>query len=352
MRLLILGGTVFLSRTVAELAVRRGHHVTCACRGRSGPVPEGARHVVVDRDDPEGLAPLTRERFDAVIDVARKPTQVERAMRALADRAGHWCFVSTVSVYADQATPGQRVDTAPLLEAAPPGTDESDPERYGELKVRCEQVVRQHRGGDAFIVRAGLIGGPYDPTDRFTYWPLRLARGGDVLAPGSPDDAVQVIDVRDLAEWMLDGAEHGLTGTYDGVGPVMRRAELLERVAAGVGAEATLTWVDQDFLADAGVAPWMGERSLPLWLPLPEYAGLMTRDPEPAFTAGLRCRDIADTARDTREWALAAGRAHPGKAGLTPSDEAELLRAWHHRTVSDHTMSERTMSERTASDRS
>lgn len=199
MRILVLGGSVFLSRTVAQLALQRGYEVTCACRGESGPLPEGVRHIRLDRDDPDGFAALSGERFDVVVDVARLPTQVRRALAALSDNAAHWTFVSTCSVYADDATPGQRADTAPLLTPAAPDADETDPELYGPLKVACENLVTEFRGKDAFVVRSGLIAGPHDPSDRFSYWPLRLARGGEILAPGTPEDLIQVVDVRDLA---------------------------------------------------------------------------------------------------------------------------------------------------------
>ncbi|HEX6073701.1 MAG TPA: reductase [Micromonosporaceae bacterium] len=329
MRLLVLGGTVFLSRTVAELAVARGYDVTCACRGESGPLPEGVRHVRLDRDDPDGFAALAGERFDAVVDVARRPSQVRRALTALAGRAGHWAFVSTCSGYADDTTPGQRVDTAPLLPAAAPDADETDPELYGPLKVACEEAVRKVRGEHTFVVRAGLIGGPHDAGDRFSYWPLRLARGGEVLAPGTPEDTTQVIDVRDLAGWLLDSASRGRTGTYDGVGEAMGFGRLLDRVAAGVGVRPDLTWVSQEFLTERNVQPWMGRRSLPLWLPRPRYAGHSSRDGGPSYAAGLRCRDIAQTARDTLAWERAVVREHPVNAGLTESEESELLAAWH-----------------------
>jgi 2'-hydroxyisoflavone reductase len=329
MRLLVLGGTVFLSRTIAELAVVRGYDVSCACRGASGPLPAGVRHVRLDRDDPDGFGALAGERFDAVVDVARRPSQVRGALAALAGHAGHWTFVSTCSVYADDSTPGQRVDTAPVLPPAAPDADETDPELYGPLKVACEQAVRAELGDAAFVVRAGLIGGPHDATDRFSYWPLRLAQGGEVLAPGGPGDLMQVIDVRDLASWLLDSACAGRTGTYDGVGEAMPFGRMLERVAVGVGVRPKLTWVAQEFLTDRGVQPWMGRRSLPLWLPRPAYAGHSSRDGGPGYAAGLRCRDIAQTARDTLLWERSAGRRHPVSAGLTRAEETALLRQWH-----------------------
>src|SRR6478735_8489082 len=192
MRLLILGGTQFLGRAIAAHACVLGHDVTCAARGVAGKVPDRARFIPVDRDTPDGLAPLAVAAFDAVVDVSRHPGQVRRAVAALKHRAAHWTFVSTVTAYADNRTPGQRADTAPLRAPTAPEVEHCTEETYGAAKVACEQAV----GGDAFICRAGLIAGPEDPTGRFTYWPVRLARGGEVLVPGMLDDAVQLIEVR------------------------------------------------------------------------------------------------------------------------------------------------------------
>src|SRR5438105_10103159 len=162
MRLLILGGTRFLGRAIAARACAAGHAVTCAARGISGPVPAGARLVKIDRDAADGLAPLARETFDAIVDVSRHPGQVRRAIAALKHRAGHWTFVSTLSVYADNRTPDQRVETAPLRIPVGPEVEHATDATYGQAKVACEQAV----GTDAFICRAGLIVGPEDPTGR------------------------------------------------------------------------------------------------------------------------------------------------------------------------------------------
>ncbi len=326
MRLLILGGTRFLGRAIAARACAAGHAVTCAARGISGPVPAGARLVKIDRDAADGLAPLARETFDAIVDVSRHPGQVRRAIAALKHRAGHWTFVSTLSVYADNRTPDQRVETAPLRIPVGPEVEHATDATYGQAKVACEQAV----GTDAFICRAGLIVGPEDPTGRFTYWPARLARGGEVLAPGTPDDPVQFVDVRDLAQWIVRCAEMRRVGCYDGVGPPLPRAELLTKCARAIGADCTFIWIDDAFLKSQDVRRWAGPRSLPLWLPLPEFAGFMTRDSAPAREAGLTVRGLEETARDTLAW-------HPGAnvplTGLTADEEAALLRAWHaHRT--------------------
>lgn len=315
MKILVLGGTRFLSREVATQAVARGWEVTCACRGASGAVPDGARHVRWDRAEP-APAELTEDSWDAVVDVTRLPSHAARAVAAVPD--AHWVFVSTVSVYADNSSPAME----PLVEAIDSDVDlAQDPEAYGGMKVACEQLVRDGTASAA-VVRPGLIVGPGDPTGRFAYWPQRLARGGEVLAPGSPDDVVQVIDVRDLAAWVLDLAEARTTGTYDAVGEPMPLADLLAGVASGVDGTASLTWVEQAFLEEHGVAPWAGEGSLPLWLPRPEYDGMLAHDPGPAVAAGLRLRPVADTAPGCLDSPVTA---------LTAEREAELLAAWHAR---------------------
>jgi nucleoside-diphosphate-sugar epimerase len=331
MRLLILGGTVFLGRALASHAVAAGDEVTCAARGVSGSVPPGVELVRVDRDAPDGLAALAGREFDAVIDVARRPSHVRAALAALGDRTGHWTFVSTGSVYPTDSPPGLPADATPLVDPAPPEIDDPDVagmEYYGPLKVVCERLV-QDSGLPVVIQRAGLIVGPEDPSDRFTYWPVRLARGGDVVAPGAPEDLVQFVDVRDLAAWSVGMARSGLTGVFNGVGTPITRGEFLASIAARVGADAPegaprLIWVEQDVLLAAGVAPWSGKRSLPLWLPVPEYAGFMSRDVHASVTAGLSTRPVADTAQDTLDWYQSAGSSAL-RCGLSADEEEQLL---------------------------
>jgi nucleoside-diphosphate-sugar epimerase len=333
MRLLVLGGTVFLGRAIARTALAAGHEVTCAARGHSGEPEPGVTFVSVDRDDPDGLAALRDLEFDALVDVSRQPSHVRRAVAELAPRVRHAVYVSSVSAYADHGTPGQRATEGPLLPAAPPEVDDpTDWETYGARKVACEQAVLDGFGADrAFICRAGLIIGPDDVTNRFGYWVSRLARGGEVLAPGAPDDLVQYVDVRDLADWLVRAAETRLAGVYDGIGAPVSREHFLTHVAVGVVTAVRLTWVDQEFLLEEGVQPWMGERSLPLWLPLPEYAGFLSRDVSASLEAGLRTRDVAHSARDTLAWLRDLATA-PGRGdGLSPDDEAKLLEKWHSR---------------------
>lgn len=335
MRLLLLGGTAFLGREIARQAVSAGHQVTCLARGRSGEVVDNVRFIAADRGRPGAYDPLSAESFDAVVDLTSYPSHARSALAALADRAGHWVFVSTISVYSDQATPGQRADQAPVFEPAPPDMDDptADAESYGRCKVACEQAVLATAGADrSFICRAGLIVGPEDTSGRFSYWVARLARGGRVLAPGDPGDAVQVVDVRDLAGWLLLAAQQRLTGTYDATSAPLPRGELLRQIAAGVGTEPEFTWADQQFLTAHQVRPWAGERSLPLWVPLPDYGGMMTRDTGPALAAGLTIRPFAQTAADTLAW-LRQREQPPAPEALAADEEAALLRAWDERAA-------------------
>lgn len=312
MRLLVLGGSVFLSRAVAAEAVARGHDVDCACR--SGDVPSGARHVSLDRT----LHPPVDQGYDAVVDVARTPSFVREAVAAIPN--AHWVFVSTINVYDDTSTPGGEPGTLPLVA---PEFDDVDPTvdgAYGRMKVACEDLV-----SDAIesctIVRPGLIVGPGDPSGRFTYWPARLAAGGEVLAPGAPDDVVQLIDVRDLAAWIVTAAEERRSSYADGVGPAQPLFAVLSQVAEGVGFDGTFTWVDQGFLAAQGVEPWSGPESVPLWLPRPEYDGML------AHVSRIATRPVAQTAADTLTWLELS--PEPTVTGIGRDREAELLAAWH-----------------------
>lgn len=317
MRLLVLGGTRFLSRAVVDDALARSHEVVAVCRGVSGPVPPGVVHVPWDRDDPAPPALGAAGPFDAVVDVARSPAHVRRALDVLAEVP--WVFVSTISVYADDRDPA-----GPGVGALRPPLDDADPaasvEAYGGLKVRCEQLVLE-RAARAVVVRPGLIVGPGDPSGRFAYWAARHDREDDVLAPGSPADPVQVLDVRDLARWIVDLAERPPAEplVLDAVGPVTPMGDLLADCVPG----GRLTWVGHDELAAAGVAMWAGPDSVGLWLPRPDHDGMVSHDDAPARAAGLRARPVADTAADTAAWLAATPDALVG--GISAVRERDLL---------------------------
>ena len=322
MRILVLGGTRFVSKATAAEAVERGHEVVCACRGTSGPLPDGVRHVVTDRA--AGLPDELVDDFDAVVDVGRTPSWVREAVARFP--SAHWVFVSTVNVYADDATPGGRPGVTPLVEPIHDDVDLAvDMEAYGPMKVSCEQAVTAG-AASATIIRPGLIVGPEDPSGRFTYWPARLGSvrdGEQVLAPGQPHDTMQVIDARDLAAWIVTAAEARTAGEYDGVGSVMPISQMLEEIAEGVGVAPSWTWVPSADLERLEVQPWAGPRSVPLWLPRPDYDGLPAHDPQPSYDAGLVTRPVAETAHDTLAWLLDEPDAVV--TGLTRDEELAVL---------------------------
>lgn len=329
MRLLVLGGTAWLGGQITTTALARGHRVTCLARGESGSVPDGAGFVHSDRDRPDAYAGVLDAEWDVVVDVSRQPGQVRSAARALADRSRTYVFVSTGSVYADHSTPGQD-ETAPLLPALE-GDVMADLETYGEAKVACEQHVVDAFGPDRFLIaRAGLIGGPGDVSGRTGYWPLRFARpaaaDGSVLVPDAPDLATQVIDVRDLAAWIVDGGARGLSGVFNAKGAIVSLGQHLDTAREVAGHTGPVVAADSHWLLDQGVEPWMGERSLPLWLPLPEYAGFNARDTSAARAAGLVPRPLAQTLADTLAWEL-THPDRPRQAGLSDDDERALLAA-------------------------
>jgi len=308
MRVLVLGGTKFLGRHVVEDALSRGHDVALFNRGQT--MPELFPDAEKLRGDREGdLSALEGRAWDAVVDTSGYvPATVERTLAALGE-VGHYTFVSTISVYADASTPP--TESSPL----------ADDEEYGGLKARCEEVVHD-RFPDAFVPRPGLIVGPWDPTGRFTYWPERLAEGGRVLVPAPPDAPAQVIDVRDLAAWIVRAAESRLSGTFNAVDRPTTREALFEACRTS---DAELVWVDGDFLAEQGVGEWM---ELPLWLNSPEYRGMLAIDPARAFAAGLETRPLVETARDTLAWVRTGDGPEEPPAGLARHKEREVLDSW------------------------
>jgi 2'-hydroxyisoflavone reductase len=329
MRILILGGTVFLGRALVEAALRRGHAVTLFNRGRSNPglFPQ-VEELHGDRDS--DLATLEGRRWEAVIDTSGYlPRVVRRSAELLAGAVDQYTFISSLSVYANPSLPGLD-EGAPLARLADETVETVDGETYGPLKALCEKAVQEGLPGRALILRPGLIVGPYDPTDRFTYWPHRVAQGGEVLAPGRPGRAIQFIDVRDLAEWNIRLLEAGKTGVYNANGPEPRpsMAALLDTCRSVSVSPSRFTWVDEAFLLEQGVEPWM---QMPLWVPEsdPEAAGFFGFDVSKALAAGLTFRPLAETVSATLAWDATRPPARPWRAGISRDREAELLSAWH-----------------------
>lgn len=330
MHLLILGGTVFLGRHVVDAARARGHRVTLFNRGKSRPdaFPD-VDQIHGDRTTDEGLAALDGQTFDAVLDTCGYvPRVVRKSAERLAGRAGTYCFVSSVSVYADwpEASPDEdaRIATIPN-----PDTEEVTGETYGALKALCEQAAEAAFPGRTLVIRPGLIVGPHDPSDRFTYWPHRIAAGGDVVAPGGPDLPTQWIDVRDLARWTVQLLEEGRVGTFNADGPVTPLGTLLDACVAASGSDARVHWIDETFLTEREVRPWIG---LPLWIPglRGRADGGATRI-DRAVAAGLTHRPIAETVADTLAWDASRPQENAWRATLTPAREAEVLREWRDR---------------------
>lgn len=332
MRILVLGGTAWLGREIATTALARGHEVTCLARGRSGSPPDGVVTVLADRDRPDAYEAVAGNAWDAVVDVSRQPGQVRRAVAALQERAAFFVFVSTLNVYADTATPGQD-ESAPLLPALEADVMESE-ETYGEAKVACEEAVLEGFGAErCMLARVGLIGGPGDTSGRSGYWPWRFARpaaaDGAVLVPDPSGLHAQLIDVRDLATWLVEVAEQRTAGKYNVTGDTTTLADFLALAREVAGHSGPVVEADRTWLKEQGVQPWMGKRSLPLWLPIPEYAGFATRRNRAARAAGLRFRPLSETLADTLAWELSDEGPGPDReAGLSDDDERALLEAY------------------------
>jgi 2'-hydroxyisoflavone reductase len=289
--------------------------------------------LIGDRDG--DLSALAGRDFDAAFDFcAYFPRQVEATASRLAGAVGHYTFISSCSVYADHSARGTD-ESAPVAELSEPGSENLEGD-YGALKALCEETAERLLPGHVLSVRAGLIVGPHDPTNRFTYWVTRLADGGRVLAPEPREQPVQLVDARDLAAWMLTMAETGETGVYNAAGPAeeLTLGATLETICAAVRPDAELVWAGERFLVDAGVEPWT---DLPLWLAPgadPSLAGFLAVDASRSIAAGLRFRPLADTARDTLAWARsgeAAGEkfgAQQAPAGLDRAREGQLLDSW------------------------
>jgi 2'-hydroxyisoflavone reductase len=327
MNLLVIGGTIFLGRHLIDAALAEGHEVTMANRGKTNAdlYPDVAR-LVIDRDN--DISALETGEWDAVIDTCGYiPGHVRPIAELLADRVGHYTFVSSVSVYTDVSQPGVDEDS-PVGVLEDPNTTEVTGETYGPLKVLCENVVRDVYGDRASIVRPGLIVGPHDLSDRFTYWPRRFDSGGDAIVPDWKDMPVQLADARDLAEWMVRAAAARVSGVFNGCGPATpwTLAQVVDACVAAAGDNAaTPVWVDEDFLLEHEVSPWA---ELPVWLPSKsEHAGMLSVSVDRAVDAGLTFRSIDEVVRDTLEWDRTR-RDQPLRGPLAADKEASVLAAW------------------------
>ena len=328
MNLLIIGGTVFLGRALVDAALQRGHRLTLFNRGRSNPdlFPEVER-ITGERDG--DLSALAKRQWDAVIDTCGYfPRIVRHSAQALAQSSQHYTFISSISAYADTSRPGID-ENAPVGKLEDESVEQINGDTYGPLKALCEQAVEAEMPGRALVIRPGLIVGPYDVSDRFTYWPVRVKRGGDVLAPGRPEREVQLIDVRDLAEWMLRLVEKQQTGIYnaDSQPGAFNMRQVLEACQKAAQSNIRLVWVEDAFLLEQQVGPWV---EMPLWIPEndPLAGGFFAVSVEKAIQAGLRFRPLEETVRDTLEWATTRTANHAWPAGMTAEHEAELVELW------------------------
>ena len=335
--ILILGGTGFTGPEQVNYALARGHKVTLFNRNQTRPDMFKGRVDQLIGDLGADTSALKDRKFDVVLDNPTTfPFWVRNAAQYLEGNVGHYIFISTMSVYRDNSVPDR--DESDGLTPMPDGVDpyttvrEDAGKYYGALKTFSEQEVAKHYGKAYTIVRPGLIVGPLDRSDRFTYWPARIDRGGEVLSPGAPTDPTQFIDARDLAEFMIRLAEQKVTGTFNAVGPVTPIGEVFNGIKTAIDSNATFTWVPADFLSANGVRGW---RHMPIWLP-PNgpTAGFLRRSNAKAVAAGLTFRPLSLTARDTLAWHKTRPEEEQkatlegAVAGISPAKEAEVLAAW------------------------
>lgn len=328
--ILVLGGTAWLGREVARQAVQDGHAVTCLARGEAGDPPAGVEWVQADRDAPDAYAALTDRVWDVVLDVSWQPGQVRGAVAALGPALahdGHWVYVSSGSVYSGRREDlvGDESDPAhPPLEG-----DTATAEDYSGAKVACEQAVRTLGEARVCLARVGLIGGPGDGSDRLGYWPAAFARAADggqapVLVPDAPGSSVQVIDVRDLAAFLLLAGRQRVAGPVDVVGELTTLGEVIAAARGVAGHTGAVVPADPAWLADQGVGHWSGSRSLTLWLPQ-DHALSVPRPARVAVAAGMRRRPLTDTLDDVLVDERSRGLDRERRSGLIRDEERALL---------------------------
>ncbi len=340
MNILILGGTGFTGPFQVRYALARGHKVTVFNRGKSHPgeLPEGVEQLIGDRNGQ--LDALRDRKWDVVIDNPTSvPVWVRDAAQILKGNVGRYVFISTISVYADNSKPNDESGALAKYEGADAMKETRDSliasefRLYGPLKALSEEEAEKWFPKKTLIIRPGLIVGPGDQTHRFTYWPVRVDRGGEVLAPGDPKDPVQFIDARDLAEWTIRMLENGETGIYNATGPATELGvgDMLGGMKTALNSDAKFTWVNAEFLEEQKVSPWS---DMPVWVPpRGEEGGLSRTSVKRALEKGLTFRPLPETARDTLAWfkSQPADWQAKLKAGLTAEREAEVLAEWHKR---------------------
>lgn len=328
MDILILGGTVFLGRAIVEEALSHGHKVTLFNRGKSNPdLFPGVENLIGDRDS--DISALEGRRWDLAIDTCGYvPRIVGQSARLLSNAIDHYTFISSVSVYADFSKPDID-ENSPVGTIEDESTEEITGETYGPLKALCEQEVLKALPNRSLVIRPGLIVGPHDTSDRFTYWVLRVSEGGEVLVPNPADLPVEFIDVRDLAKWTLIMAEKRATGTFNAIGPgqPLGMEQFLDTCKVISEIDASFSWVDGEFLLNNEVAPWT---DMPMWIPSeqPEFAGFFAVSGERALEAGLNYRPIVSTIQDTLVWAKSRPEKDEMKAGISRERERQLLKLW------------------------
>ncbi len=326
MNILILGGTRFLGRHLVDAALSRGHTVTLFNRGKSNPALYPALETITG-DREFDLAAISPRRFEAVIDTCGYlPRIVRLSAQKLRELADSYVFISSISAYADFSQVGITEDS-PLATMPDETVEEITGETYGPLKVLCEKAVEaEFSPSRALIIRPGLIVGPHDSTDRFTYWPFRVAGGGDVLAPEKPSVPVQIIDGRDLAAFTIQLIEQKASGYYNATGPEyeLTLGAMLETCKQVSGSDANFRWASVEFLEQQKIAPWS---DMPVWVPdSPADAGFSKVDVSKAIHAGLKFRPLAETVRDTLDWAATRPSDHAWRAGLTDEREQAALK--------------------------
>jgi 2'-hydroxyisoflavone reductase len=326
----MLGGTIFVGRHCVEVALKHGHEVTLFNRGKHNAdlFPE-VEKIVGDRSNDLDL--LKGRKWDAVIDTCGYyPRDTKKSAEALKDSIGVYCFISSVSAYADPSIPFQKED-APLAVTEDVDATTVTGENYGGLKVLCEKEIDKAFGSRALQIRPTLIVGPDDPTDRFTYWPLRFERGGKIVVPSRREQPTQIIDVRDLSEWIIRLLESGTTGAFTGAGPEkqMTMGEFLDTCRRTINTSSEPVWIDEAFLKEQEVSPW---GDLPMWLDAESNSdGMDQMDISKGLANGLTFRSLEQTLRDTLTWAKTRPADYQPRGGLTVEKEQEVLRLWAQR---------------------